>query len=399
MKENRDKEIQGNHHKTFEFGTATACLLVALILFVTSVVFANIDDEIKQKELEKAQILQAIEEMQKNLQETSNLLEEVNIKIFKTAEVVQKIEAEIKELDKDIKKTEGEIKVKEQEIEQANQDLQEITALLYKRLRVMYKAGTVGYLEVLFGADSMQELLSRADVLQRIVAQDQELISKLELHREKLEVRKKDFEYKRSHLAELRDQRVEKMKKQEKAVADLYAYSLQVEQDRVAFEEQVRLKQQEQAEIARMIEQLELSKEAYAGGDMLWPVPVSYEISSPFGPRPELVAFGAPYFHTGIDIAAGTGEAVVAAQKGKVITATLLYSYGNTVMIDHGGGVITLYAHMNAIYVDVGQEVDAGDTIGEIGSTGISSGPHLHFEVRENGEHIDPMVYVGFYLN
>lgn len=399
MKENRDKEIQGNHHKTFEFGTATACLLVALILFVTSVVFANIDDEIKQKELEKAQILQAIEEMQKNLQETSNLLEEVNIKIFKTAEVVQKIEAEIKELDKDIKKTEGEIKVKEQEIEQANLDLQEITALLYKRLRVMYKAGTVGYLEVLFGADSMQELLSRADVLQRIVAQDQELISKLELHREKLEVRKKDFEYKRSHLAELRDQRVEKMKKQEKAVADLYAYSLQVEQDRVAFEEQVRLKQQEQAEIARMIEQLELSKEAYAGGDMLWPVPVSYEISSPFGPRPELVAFGAPYFHTGIDIAAGTGEAVVAAQKGKVITATLLYSYGNTVMIDHGGGVITLYAHMNAIYVDVGQEVDAGDTIGEIGSTGISSGPHLHFEVRENGEHIDPMVYVGFYLN
>lgn len=399
MKENRDKEIQGNHHKTFEFGTATACLLVALILFVTSVVFANIDDEIKQKELEKAQILQAIEEMQKNLQETSNLLEEVNIKIFKTAEVVQKIEAEIKELDKDIKKTEGEIKVKEQEIEQANLDLHEITALLYKRLRVMYKAGTVGYLEVLFGADSMQELLSRADVLQRIVAQDQELISKLELHREKLEVRKKDFEYKRSHLAELRDQRVEKMKKQEKAVADLYAYSLQVEQDRVAFEEQVRLKQQEQAEIARMIEQLELSKEAYAGGDMLWPVPVSYEISSPFGPRPELVAFGAPYFHTGIDIAAGTGEAVVAAQKGKVITATLLYSYGNTVMIDHGGGVITLYAHMNAIYVDVGQEVDAGDTIGEIGSTGISSGPHLHFEVRENGEHIDPMVYVGFYLN
>lgn len=401
MKEYRKKEhphAYRHGHQGFEFRRAIICLILAIAFFVASAVFANIDEEIKQKEIEKEQILQAIEEMQKNLQEKTDILEDVNIKIFQTTEIVRTLEAEIKELEEDIEKTEGEIRNKEREIEQTVGELKETTALLYKRLRVMYKAGAVGYLEVLFGADSMQELLSRADVLQRIVAQDQDLIARLEEYREKLEVKKKDLEYKRSHLEELRDRRVEKMRKQEQAVADLYAYSVQVEQDRIAFEEQVRLKQLEQEEIARMIEQLELSKAAYAGGDMIWPVPVSYEISSPFGPRPELVAFGAPYFHTGMDIAADTGERVVAAQKGRVLTATFLNSYGNTIVIDHGGGIVTLYAHLNAIYVEAGQEVDAGEEIGEIGSTGLSSGPHLHFEVREDGVHVDPMVYVGFYL-
>lgn len=395
--ESRRGDCRGQ--KVFEFKRATICLLLAIAFFVTSVVFANIDEEIKKKELEKEQILHAIEEMEKSLLEKSNIIEEVNIKIFKTAEGIRKLESEIEELDRDVKKTELEISMKEQEIDAANQELEATTQLLYKRLRVMYKAGAVGYLEVLFGADSMQELLSRADVLQRIVSQDQELIDKLEVHREKLEVRKKDLEYKRGHLSDLLEQRVEKMKQQEAYIADLYAYSLQVEQDRIAFEEQVRLKQLEQAEIARMIEQLELSKIAYAGGDMLWPVPSSFIISSPFGPRPELVAFGAPYFHTGMDIQANTGESVVAAQSGRVLTATFLNSYGNTIVIDHGGGIVTLYAHLNAIYVESGQDVDAGEVIGEIGSTGLSSGPHLHFEVREDGVHIDPMVYVGFYLN
>lgn len=381
------------------FRRRTAALLFIAAAFIASAIFANsIDEEIKRKELEKEEIRRAIETMEQTLREKTNILEEINIKIFQTTETIRKLEEEIEALDLDIQNTEVDIQVKESEIGVADKNLRETTELLYKRLRVMYKSGTVGYLEVLFGADSMQELLSRADILQRIVEKDQELISKLERHREILSVKKKDLEEKEAHLKELRDQRIAKVKEQQEKIQDLYAYYQQVEQDRIAFEEQVRIKQIEEEEITNLIEKLELSKIAYAGGNMAWPVPSSYEVSSPFGPRPELVAFGAAYFHGGMDIAAPTGDAIVSAQSGTVMTATYLSGYGNTVIIDHGGGIVTLYGHMNAIHVQPGDEVQIGEQIGTIGSTGLSTGPHLHFEVREDGERIDPMNYIGFYL-
>jgi len=133
---------------------------------------------------------------------------------------------------------------------------------------------------------------------------------------------------------------------------------------------------------------------AYAGGSMTWPCPSSKTISSYYGNRlhPILKKYK---MHTGIDISAKQGASIVAANKGTVIMAGWQSGYGYTVVVDHGGGITTLYAHCSKILVSVGQNVKAGETIAKVGSTGMSTGPHLHFEVRKNGATTNPLNYVS----
>ena len=124
---------------------------------------------------------------------------------------------------------------------------------------------------------------------------------------------------------------------------------------------------------------------------MIWPV--SGEITSPFGWRTHPI-FGSSRFHSGLDIGADYGVPIVAAQSGVVIEAGWIGGYGNTVMIDHGGGIVTLYGHNQSLAVDVGQSVAQGQVISYCGSTGNSTGPHCHFEVRLNGEPVSPNNYL-----
>ncbi|MBE0475592.1 MAG: M23 family metallopeptidase [Coriobacteriia bacterium] len=160
---------------------------------------------------------------------------------------------------------------------------------------------------------------------------------------------------------------------------------------------------EEEAESARI--EAELRKRSSAGsgvynGVMAWPVPGFYRVSSPYGYRIHPI-FGTRKLHTGIDVGRDGGRsidgaAIVASGDGEVIYAGYRGGYGNTVMVDHGNGVVTLYAHQRSggIRVGVGQRVSKGDTIGTVGSTGYSTGPHLHFEVRVNGAPVDPMPYL-----
>lgn len=130
----------------------------------------------------------------------------------------------------------------------------------------------------------------------------------------------------------------------------------------------------------------------YVGGEFTWPCPASRYISSSFGNRlhPTLNVWK---FHTGIDIGCSAGKNIVAAASGKVIMSQWYGGYGNCVMIDHGGGIVTLYGHASKLLVSKGQVVKQGQVIALVGSTGRSTGPHLHFEVRKNGQYIDPMSY------
>jgi murein DD-endopeptidase MepM/ murein hydrolase activator NlpD len=129
-------------------------------------------------------------------------------------------------------------------------------------------------------------------------------------------------------------------------------------------------------------------------GGLIWPCPASSRITSTFGSR-ESPTEGASSYHKGIDIGAATGSKVIAAASGEVVIATYSASAGNYVMISHGSGVYTVYMHMSSIAVSEGQEVSQGQTIGAVGSTGYSTGSHLHFGVRKNGSYVDPMSYVG----
>ncbi len=370
--------------------------LCAFVL-VFSAVFATIDDEIEQKQREKEALLQIIEEVNAGLSETRQYMQEVNIKISAINAEISKLDGEINELSSQIVETEDDIKAKENELAKLEAELAEKQELLNKRLRVMYKEGSVGYLEVLLGADSLEELLSRADILQTIVAKDQNMILDLDEQKARTDKKKKELAYKRDYLSDLLGQRIDKKAEQKALLDDLYAYSVKLSQDEQAMKEKIAMRQAEQAEIDKIIERLELSKIAYVGGDLIWPVQGSYLITSPFGQRPEL-AYMAGAFHRGIDIAGNYGTPVLASQSGIVALATTRPSYGNLVILDHGGGVLTAYAHLNEYYVTPGQHVEVGEVIAAVGSTGNSTGPHLHFEVRKNGEFQDPMDYVGKYV-
>lgn len=373
--------------------------LAGLALNIGFADIKEIDDEIREREIEKEQIIQRIQEINASIDIQEEAINEINVKITNVNDQITSLDKEIEKLGTDIRKTDQEKKAKEAEVLEYQEELKEMQDLLNNRLRVMYKAGAVGYLEVLFGADSMQELLSRADLLQRIVKNDQDLIVKVNKQKDLTEQKRQELAEKQELLEYLLNQRVEKKEQHQALLDDLYVLSLEAEQDKAALEEQIYLEMLAQEEIERIIDQLELSKQAYVGGNMVWPVPSSYYITSPYGERPDLTYLGAPYFHYGMDIAADYGADILAAQSGIVITAADLGSYGNTVIIDHGGQIATLYAHMSVIYVWPGQEVEAGQVIGAAGATGLTTGPHLHFEVRVDGQHTDPMEYVGFYLD
>jgi murein DD-endopeptidase MepM/ murein hydrolase activator NlpD len=166
----------------------------------------------------------------------------------------------------------------------------------------------------------------------------------------------------------------------------LAEYDAQIEE----IEGEIAALEKEQASIKKLIAQ-QAKALGSAPGSLARPVPGA--ITSGFGPRIHPI-YGYSLMHTGVDMSGGSGQAIVSASSGTVIFVGVKGGYGNTIMIDHGGGLVTLYAHQSKYAVSAGQSVKRGQTIGYVGSTGVSTGPHLHFEVRIGGNPVDPAKYL-----
>ena len=288
-----------------------------------------------------------------------------------------------------------------------------------KRLRAMEEGGTDSYIAILFQATSFSDLLSRIDDIAEIMEYDVRLEEELRAARQYVEKVKAEYEAMLLEFEATEAELQEKKAQLEAEIEAAYLVILALEEDIEKFKAELEANEAEeariQAEIYAMVAELqrleaeakkraEEAKQVYQGGaaevgasgSYTWPLPSTTVVTSPFGTRTHPI-FGDSRFHYGIDIGGTHGAAIVAADGGVVLSATTNASYGNYVIINHGGGNTTLYAHMSSMAVSSGSSVNKGDTIGYVGSTGWSTGPHLHFEVRVNNAAVDPLQYFSNY--
>ena len=295
------------------------------------------------------------------------------------------------------------VEQKEREVEAAEADEAEQLATYRRHVRAMEENGTLTYLSIIFDAHSLGELISNFDMIGEIMEADQRSYDQYVAARERSEEIKAEYE---ETLAGLEAKQLEY--EQEKAALEeniaaaaqlILDLEAQLDADRAAFDAQLAKEQALESEIQNMIAELERQEAANnitSTGTYAWPLPGYVPGTRTYGMHMHPI-WHEMRFHAGQDVAAPSGVSILAADSG---VATVIPDrgdgYGNYIIINHGGGRSTLYAHMSAFAISNGQSVSQGQTIGYVGSTGVSSGPHLHFETRVNGAAVDPMQYFSF---
>lgn len=318
-----------------------------------------------------------------------------------TAELKQ-IQAERIQLDQDITKTEAELKA-------AQDRLQSREKVFYKRVRDIYINGRLSYLDVVVGSKDFSDFANRMEMLKRILQSDMDLINTIKVEREEIASKKAKLEEDRAKVLELEKVAQEKQNLINQKKAERQAVLERAMNDRDTAERAYNELMASSASITAMLQQRAAERAAAAataasqgggGGGATWvqgtgqlAAPVVAPITSNFGWRIHPI-YGTRRLHAGTDFGVDEGTPVHAADGGVVVEAGWISGYGYTVIIDHGNGMSTLYAHNSDVAVSPGQTVSKGQVVSYSGNTGGSTGPHLHFEVRINGEPTDPMGYL-----
>ena len=375
---------------------------------------------------------------------TSKAIEDAKKKVSSMEEEKKKVESALKELEGkksdtaasalagELTKLEGDISRKEEQIEEAKAELETAKVTenrqyedMKLRIQYMYENGQTGLLESMMQSESIAELLNRAEYASQITSYDRKMLEEYRKTRQEVALKEEALKTEHQELLTLQDSTKAKqssvktlMASKEAELAsyetkiasaqgeiDQYNADIKAQEEHMArVEAEIRRKEEEarKAEEARRAEEAKKNQSS-AGGDstvkkgntnFIWPCPASGRISSAFGDRSSPTE-GASTNHKGIDIPAPSGSSIVAAADGKVVISTYSYSAGNYIMIDHGGGLTTVYMHCSQLLVKEGETVKQGQTIAKVGSTGYSTGPHLHFGVRSGGSYVNPSGYVS----
>ena len=312
----------------------------------------------------------------------------------------KKIDYELNKINERLNDTELKLNDLNKKLEENNKEIEKISAeiekkndIFDKRIRFIYEQGPASYLKVIFSAENITDLLHRYEIISQLVEYDKEVIGKVCEQKKALEEKKKQNEQTKQFIQQKLDEQQAQQKEYQEKQKESKALYDKLTQDVKAYEQAYNeAKKQEEALKRQAASALKNSSVKFSGEKFLWPLSGYYTITSPYGYRihPTLKV---NKLHTGIDIDAPSGAPVLAANSGTVVLAGYNSGYGNYVIIDHGGGYATLYAHASSLNVSKGQTVKKGQTIMKVGSTGFSTGPHLHFEILVNGSTVNPMSY------
>lgn len=404
------------------------CAVLALILLASLLLAAfGSGLAVSQSDINDLQNKQnnIAKQKQQITDEIGNLEEEKGSVIEQKAVLDEKNDLarqEIEIIDEQIVLYEDMIEKKKQELEKAIEVEEEQKEALRVRMRKMEETGSYSYISVLFKATSFTDLLSRLDSVSSVMNRDKNLEEEYIAAREYVEEVKAEYEATLADYEEKKAELENKKAKLEKdiasATATIVALEEDIENNRAAYEENERLEQAIDAEVKSLLAQMEKERQEqqqnggsgggsggqgiYSDGPIItgsgsykWPTPGYTNITSRYGYRIHPI-FHTSKLHTGVDVGAPSGASIYAADGGTVAIAVYSSSYGNYVLINHNNGTSTLYAHMTSMAVSQGQNVEQGAVIGYVGSTGNSTGPHLHFEVRVNGSTTNPMSYSYF---
>ena len=381
-------------------------------------------------------IKKAIDNLKQQQQDLDNQQSDAQQQLDETTGEKSQTEIDMQAIDDDLNKTtdglllvmdrldetSANLDEMQQELQQAEQQRDDQYEALKQRLNFMYKNGKIGYLDIIFEAKSFPDFINRVEYINRIAKNDKALLSKLSNTEDQITQTVNAIDQQKSTFEQLAAEQTQKQSELQDTLARKQDFYNRLDSDETTYTEKLAVLSKSEDQVVALIQQKQkeetdaeakaqaeaaAAKLAAAGGgftsatvntspysgQMLWPVPGHYMLSDTFRSRYNPVN-GKLEFHTGIDIPAPTGSSILAADSGTVITAGWINGYGYAVIIDHGNGITTLYGHNSRLLVSAGQHVNRGDVIARAGSTGNSTGPHCHFEIRVNGKAVNPVPYV-----
>lgn len=353
---------------------------------------------------ERSELAKETQSAKDKLSEAKQKQADVMSEIQAMDDVVNAAQKELDETQSDLEDVNNRLEESKTALEEATNKRNEQFETFAKRMKYFYENSQLSYLEIILSSQDFGDMIRRFQYMDDIMSYDNNILSELTKTQNEIFKRTEEIKDEKEQAEYLNNVAQQKIDDLNKIVEQKEALVASYKQDEDKYNQLIENNEKASQEAQNLINQLlaedssNKSTYVYTGGTLNWPVPSRSaspsSISSGYGTRERPIGTGTE-FHTGYDIPASYGSAVVAAEAGTIIYAGWMNGYGNTVMINHGNGLVTLYGHNSSLTVSKGDVVSRGDQIAKIGSTGNSTGNHCHFEVRLNGRHVNPESYLG----
>ena len=397
--------------RQYTFKTRLVAALLSGVVLCGTPAYIMAEDEDLTNQLDSIQ--QQVNQQNAAKADAETVIGSVSEQLRQIEEQLRQATAELGTIKEQRVAVENDITLNERQLAEAQKRLEGRESVFYKRVRDIYINGRLSYLDVVIGSKDFSDFANRLEVLKRIIDSDITLINEIKKERADIEAHKQKLEADRAKLVELEKAALAKQAEIEQKKAERNVVLQKAQNDRATAMQAIEELNASSAQVSAMLKERQAARAAAAAaaaaaaqssggqgasdnwvqgtGQLGWPV--SGEITSPYGYRIHPI-WGTTIYHSGIDIGVDEGTPVHAADGGVVVWSGWMGGYGYAVVIDHGNGLSTLYGHNSELAVDEGQSVAKGQVISYAGSTGNSTGPHVHFEVRVNGDPVDPMGYL-----